>query len=67
MKKNIGFTDKSIRIIVALVIVLLFFMNAITGALGIALLVVAGVLVATSLINFCPLYSLLGVNTCKIK
>ncbi len=67
MKKNIGFTDKSIRITVALVIFLLFFMNVITGGLGIALLVVAGVLVATSLINFCPLYSLLGVNTCKIK
>lgn len=67
MKKNIGFTDKSIRITVALVIVLLFFMNVIIGGLGIALLVVAGVLVATSLINFCPLYSLLGVNTCKIK
>lgn len=67
MKKNIGFTDKSIRIIVALVIALLFFMNVITGGLGIALLTVAAVLVVTSLINFCPIYSLLGVNTCKIK
>jgi hypothetical protein len=31
------------------------------------LLVLGGVFLATSFISFCPLYTLFGVNTCKIK
>jgi len=64
MKKNMGNIDKIIRILVAIVIAVLFFTNVISGALGIILLVLAGVFVLTSLISFCPLYTLVGVNTC---
>ena len=67
MKPNMGNTDKIIRITVAAVIVTLFFTNVITGTLGIVLLVVAGVFALTSLISFCPLYPLLGMNTGKKK
>ncbi|MEI7736074.1 MAG: DUF2892 domain-containing protein [Ferruginibacter sp.] len=31
------------------------------------MLVVAGVFVLTSLISFCPLYTLIGLNTCSVK
>lgn len=65
MKKNMGSIDKAVRIVIALIIAILFYANVITGTLGIILLVLAGVFVATSLINFCPLYSIFGVNTCK--
>lgn len=64
MKKNMGSTDKIIRILIAAVIAILFFTNVISGTLGIVLLVLAGVFVLTSLISFCPLYTLIGVNTC---
>lgn len=64
MKKNMGNTDKIIRILVAIVIAGLFFTNIISGTLGIILLVLTGVFVLTSLISFCPLYTLVGVNTC---
>ncbi|HAN19254.1 MAG: hypothetical protein A2X13_01135 [Bacteroidetes bacterium GWC2_33_15] len=67
MKKNMGKVDKTIRIIVALVIAILFFTKIITGTLGIILLVVAGVFLVTSFISFCPLYTLVGCNTCKVK
>jgi hypothetical protein len=67
MKPNMGNTDKIIRITVAAVIVALYFTNVITDTLGIVLLVVAGVFVLTSLISFCPLYPLLGMNTGKKK
>lgn len=67
MKKNMGMADRSIRILIALVIAVLFYMEIITGTLGIILLVVAGVFVLTSMISFCPLYTLLGINTCKTK
>jgi len=64
MKKNMGNIDKIIRILVAIVIAILFFTNVISGTLGIILLVLAGVFVLTSLISFCPLYTLIGINTC---
>lgn len=67
MKKNMGMADRSIRILIALVIAVLFYMEIIAGTLGIVLLVAAGVFVLTSLISFCPLYTLLGINTCKTK
>lgn len=64
MKKNMGNIDKIIRILVAIVIAVLFFTNVISGTLGIILLVLAGVFVLTSLMSFCPLYTLVGINTC---
>lgn len=64
MKKNMGFADRMIRIIVAIVIAVLFFTNIISGTLGIILLVLAGVFVLTSMISFCPLYTLVGASTC---
>jgi len=67
MKKNMGTVDKAIRIIVALLIGILFFTKVITGTLGIILLVLAGVFVLTSLVSFCPLYPLLGMNTKEKK
>ncbi len=67
MKKNMGTTDRIIRFAIAAVIAILFFTNIITGTLGIVLLVLAGVFVLTSFISFCPLYTLVGLNTCKTK
>jgi len=67
MKQNMGTTDKIIRIAAAVLVAILYFTNVITGTLGIILLVLAGVFVLTSLISFCPLYPILGINTCKKK
>jgi len=65
MKKNMGGADRIIRVLIAAVIAVLFFMKVITGTLGIVLLVLAGVFVLTSLISFCPLYLPFGIKTCK--
>ncbi len=67
MKKNMGNTDRIIRLLLAAVVAVLYFTNIITGTLGIVLLVLAGVFVLTSLISFCPLYTLVGLNTCPAK
>ncbi len=67
MKKNMGSADRMFRLLLAAVMVVLYFTNVVTGTLGIILLVVAGVFVLTSLVSFCPLYTLLGINTCKTK
>lgn len=64
MKKNMGSADRIIRLIFAAVIAVLFFTNVVSGTLGIILLLAAGVFALTSLISFCPLYPLVGINTC---
>ena len=63
MKANMGSTDKILRIIVAIVFGVVYFTGTVTGTLGIILLVLGGVFVATSFISFCPLYLPFGINT----
>ncbi|MCU0461688.1 MAG: DUF2892 domain-containing protein [Bacteroidales bacterium] len=65
MKKNMGNLDRIIRLLVAAVIVVLYFLNVITGTLAIVLMVVAAIFVVTSFISFCPLYLPFKINTRK--
>ena len=67
MKKNMGPADKIIRIVLAAIMAVLYFTNVVTGTFGIVLLVLAAVFVLTSLISFCPLYAIVGLNTCPVK
>ncbi|MBY0542656.1 MAG: DUF2892 domain-containing protein [Sphingobacteriaceae bacterium] len=67
MKKNMGTIDKTIRIIIAIVIGVLYFTNVISGTIAMVLGVLAIVFVATSFISFCPLYLPFNINTCKKK
>ncbi len=62
-----GGLDRIIRLVVAITVAVLFYLNIIEGTLAYVLLVLAGVFVLTSFISFCPLYSIVGLNTCKIK
>ncbi|MET0760598.1 MAG: DUF2892 domain-containing protein [Flavobacterium sp.] len=66
MKKNMGTTDKTIRIILAIVMLLLYFTETVTGTLGYVILGLSIILALTSFISFCPLYALLGINSCPI-
>nr|NQU93651.1 DUF2892 domain-containing protein [Bacteroidota bacterium] len=67
MKKNIGSIDKVIRFILAALFVALYFTGTVTGTLGIVLLVLAGIFIITSLVSFCGLYAIFGMNTCPAK
>ncbi len=67
MKKNMGSADKIIRVLIAAVLAFLYYNGTISGTLGIVALVAAVVFIGTSLISFCPLYPLLGINTCSTK
>jgi hypothetical protein len=67
MKKNMGTTDKIIRIFLAVVLATIFFTKTITGTWGYIALALAGVFLLTSLVSFCPLYTVLGINTCERK
>lgn len=63
MKKNMGIADKIIRVLIAAVILALYFTNVLTGTLGIVLIVLSVVFLLTSLISFCPVYSVFGIST----
>ncbi len=67
MKKNMGIADRSIRTLVGLVIAVLYFTNVIGGVLGIVLLILGIVNIIASVIGSCPVYPLLGFNTCSKK
>ena len=62
MKRNVGNADKTIRIAVGLILIVLALLGTIGwwGYLGIIPLL-AGV------VGNCPVYTLLGISTCKNK
>lgn len=65
MKKNMGTIDRIIRVLVALVLLVLFAANIISGTAAIVLLVLSGIFILTSFVSFCPLYLPFGISTCK--
>ena len=67
MKKNMGSTDKAIRILIALIIGVLYYSGIISGTTALVLGIFAVIFVLTSLLSFCPLYLPLGISTCKKK
>ena len=67
MKKNMGHIDRVIRIIIAIIMVTLYYMGIISGTLAIVLLVLSTIFVLTSFISFCPIYAIFGIKTCSTK
>ncbi len=65
--KNMGSADRIIRVSIAAIVGVLYLTGTISGAIGVILLVLAGVMVLTSLISFCPLYAPFGIRTCPLK
>jgi hypothetical protein len=60
-KQNEGTIDRALRVLAGLVLLVL----AVTGQLG-AWAYIGVVPLATGLIGWCPLYTMLGLNTCPV-
>ncbi len=65
MEKNVGILDKSIRLIIALIIFTLYFSKEMPENLTAVMMIPAGIFLLTSLGNFCPLYIPYGISTCR--
>lgn len=65
MKANMGNSDRIIRILLAIVMVMAILLGWISGFLAVIAGLLAVVFVATSVIRFCPLYQPLGLRTDK--
>ena len=63
MKKNMGSVDRIVRILIAAVIIALYFTNVISGTVATVLLIVAGIFILTAFISVCPLYLPFGIST----
>ncbi|MBN8566622.1 DUF2892 domain-containing protein [Flavobacterium filum] len=68
MKKNVGNTDRFVRVMFGIILLILFMSGAIENnlvqwiVLGVSL-----ILIITAFATFCPLYALVGKNTCEVK
>ncbi|GGD31181.1 YgaP family membrane protein [Flavobacterium orientale] len=69
MKKNIGNTDRFVRIIFGIILLILFMSGALieNQTLKWIVLALSVILIVTSFTTFCPLYALLGKSTCEVK
>lgn len=62
MSRNEGMADRALRVIVGIVLLALVFVGpkASWGWIGVVPLL-------TGLVGTCPIYSLLGINTCRTR
>jgi hypothetical protein len=69
MKTNVGKTDRILRIALAVVLFYLAFFSGMPSfaspLLKYGAVVVGIVMLATSVLRTCPIYSVLGIKTCK--
>lgn len=56
MKKNLGTTDRILRLAAAAIFAILLLTNAVSGLMAVILGVLAIAFVVTSSVSFCPLY-----------
>jgi len=70
MTRNLGKTDRLIRFLVGLLLVVAPLANLpqIWGstASGVLAMAVGAVLIVTTFVQFCPLYRVFGISTCKV-
>ncbi len=65
MKANMGTIDRIVRVLIAGVIIALYFAHVISGTAAIILLALSAIFILTSLISFCPLYLPFKISTKK--
>ncbi len=59
---NIGTTDRMVRIIAAVLLLILFFISQISPTTAIVLLVIAVYLIVTGVLSYDPVYQLFGMG-----
>jgi hypothetical protein len=67
MKKNVGNGDRFLRIMIGIIALILVMGNVVEGVWMWIALGVGVSMVLTSSVQFCPAYTILGIDTCKMK
>ncbi len=64
--RNVGSADKIVRLIAGVALAAWGFLGAgLSSTIGIVALVVGVILIATGLLNFCPLFKIVGISSFK--
>ena len=65
MGRNVGSVDKTIRLVAGIVLLALAFLGlgGLSTTAGIVAAVVGVILLATGLLNFCPLFKIFGISS----
>lgn len=66
MKPNEGTTDRTIRLILGIVLIIIGWAVLGNNTLGIIMDIIGVVLIITGITGFCGIYKVLGINTLKI-
>ena len=65
IKQNMGTIDRTVRLLLAAAVAILYYTGNLTGLAAIILGILSVIFVVTSFIGFCPLYLPFGLNTRK--
>lgn len=65
MKSNESSLDRILRTVAGIILLVLYFTGVASGSLGIVLVVVGAIALITGVVGFCPLYSVLKIQTKK--
>lgn len=64
MKCNVGGTDRTLRIVLGVILLPLAYFT-LSGVLAVLGYVVGGIGLVTGVLRFCPANAILGVNSCR--
>jgi hypothetical protein len=67
MEKTVGNVDRTIRIILGIILILIPFIFSVGTVLKVILIIIGIIGLFTGITRICLLYNLLGINTCKAK
>jgi hypothetical protein len=67
MKKNMSSADRIIRTLIAAILITLYFTNVLSGTIGIVLVVFSVIFILSSILGYCPMYSVFGISSCPTK
>ena len=65
MRANVGGSEKVIRIVMGIALLIAGLLHMVTGNLAIAAYVVGEVALVTGVFGFCPAWAVFKVNTCS--
>lgn len=67
MIKNVGNLDRFVRLTLGFILLVVSIILGVQSTLSIILLILAIVFITTSIVSFCPLYTIFKIDTSKKK
>ncbi|HEV8540056.1 MAG TPA: DUF2892 domain-containing protein [Nitrospiraceae bacterium] len=67
MTSNLGGIERSIRIVLGIILMAVGYFTAIPEGAAIAAYLVGAIALVTGVAGFCPAWKLFGLNTCRTK